>query len=93
MIIAIDIDNTICKEQKHWWLYEEGIPIPENIEKINKMYDEGHIIIYYSARFEEDKEVTEKWFKRNGVKYHRLVLGKLKADLYIDNDSKRLDEL
>jgi len=93
MIIAVDIDNTICKEQKEWWLYDEGIPIPGNIEKINKLFEEEHTIVYYSSRFEEDREVTEKWLKRNGAKFHRLVLGKLRADLYIDNDSKRINEI
>ena len=93
MRIAVDIDKTICEEQKDWWHYSQGVPIPENIEKINKKYDEGNTIIYYSSRFEEDREVTIEWLKRHGAKYHRLELGKLRADLYVDNDSKRMDEL
>ena len=47
MKYVIDIDGTICKE------VGEVIgrkPYMDRIEKINKLYDEGHYIIYMTAR-------------------------------------------
>ena len=48
MIIFIDIDNTICKTIGSD--YENSIPIQENIEKVNKMYEAGHTITFWTAR-------------------------------------------
>ena len=60
MIIYVDIDGTICTlnnsdgENKDQSFdpagYEDAQPIYENIDKINKLYDEGHTIIYWTAR-------------------------------------------
>ena len=55
MKYVIDIDGTICKEviipnsggKKD---YANHIPIPERIEKVNKLYDAGHTIKYMTAR-------------------------------------------
>ena len=47
--IYVDIDETICyykAERK----YPEAIPIKDRIEKINKLFHEGHEITYYTAR-------------------------------------------
>ena len=49
MVIYIDIDDTICKNPKQLD-YSASIPIKENIEKANKLYDEGHLIVYWTAR-------------------------------------------
>ena len=41
----VDIDETICfYEGKR--IYENAIPSQENIDKINKLYDEGWEIVY-----------------------------------------------
>ena len=49
-IAWVDIDETICYydgERK----YNLAIPIPENIAKINKLYDSGEWkIVYWTAR-------------------------------------------
>ena len=45
----VDIDETICfyKDKR---VYELAIPIYGNIEKINRLYDEGWHITYWTAR-------------------------------------------
>ena len=48
MIIYVDIDNTICTTIGT--NYESATPIPKRIEHINKLYEEGHTIIYWTAR-------------------------------------------
>jgi len=49
MNIYVDIDETICKTPTSR-IYTDSIPIESNIKKINKFYEKGHIIIYWTAR-------------------------------------------
>ena len=65
MIYCFDIDDTICKTNGE--NYEEAEPIIKRIEYINKLYDQGNKIIFYTARGYVTKidwrEVTESQFK------------------------------
>jgi hypothetical protein len=87
MIIYIDIDNTICTTSRTD--YNGSIPIQERISKINKLYDEGHNIIYWTARGSgtgmDWEETTKRQFGEWGVKYHELRFGKPVYDLFIDD--------
>ena len=53
MKYVIDIDGTICNEvmnadgTKNYALHE---PMMDRIEKVNALYDAGHIIKYMTAR-------------------------------------------
>ena len=49
MNIFVDIDETICRYVDERY-YPHAIPIQENINKINKLFGEGHKITYYTAR-------------------------------------------
>ena len=46
-VIYVDIDGTICSISKP---YSDAQPILKHIDKINKLYDDGNTIIYYTAR-------------------------------------------
>lgn len=87
MIVYIDIDETICitPEDRD---YAKAIPIYKNIVKANKLYNNGHTIVYWTARGTgtgiDWKEITEKQFKDWGVKYHELKFNK-PYDLIIDD--------
>ena len=92
---VFDIDGTICHTVDGD--YEKSTPIIDRIQQINKLYQDGHTIIFQTARgmgrsddnileayemfFEMTADQLEEW----GVKYHRLFLGKPSADLYIDD--------
>tara|TARA_Y100001963_G_scaffold117957_1_gene164200 strand:+ start:219 stop:533 length:315 start_codon:yes stop_codon:yes gene_type:complete len=86
MIIYVDIDETICETPPDR-NYKLSNPIKENIKKINDLYDEGHTIIYWTARGTGSgidwRDLTEEQFQKWGVKYHRLRLGKPIYDLFI----------
>ena len=43
--------------------------------------------IFFTSRVEANREVTEGWLKRNGFKYHSLLMGKPRGGNYhwIDN--------
>ena len=64
----------------------------DRIAIINNLYDDGHKIIYFTARGYvtgiDWEEVTRKQFKKWGVRYHELKFGKPNADIYIDDKSK-----
>lgn len=88
MVIYIDIDETICNSPNKPD-YKNSTPIKENIKKANKLYDEGNIIIYWTARGTvtgmDWSDLTRKQFKEWGVKYHDLKFGKPYYDLFIDD--------
>ena len=88
MIIYVDIDETICETASDR-NYVNAKPLKERIAKINKLYDEGNTIIYWTARGTGTginwQDVTEKQFKKWNVKYHELKFQKPIYDLFIDD--------
>ena len=95
MIIYVDIDETICKTPESRD-YSLAVPIQKNINKINNLYDNGHTIIYWTARGTGSgidwRETTEKQFKDWGVKYHELKLKKPIYDLFICDKAIRTED-
>jgi len=85
----IDIDGTICddipNEEPHRMVTAEVYP--DALEILNKWYDEGHIITFFTSRTEEHRVVTEEWLKKHTFKYHGLLMGKPRGGNYhwIDN--------
>jgi hypothetical protein len=64
---------------------------PDALETLNKWYDEGHIICFFTSRLEAHRAVTETWLKSNGFMYHGMVMGKPRGGNYhwIDNHMVR----
>ena len=99
MRIFVDIDETICFYDGVDRLgYKNAIPNEKNIAKINKLYDEGHTITYYTARgavskidyFNLTKNQLDSW----NCKYHNLSVGeKPDYDLLICDKTKRIEEI
>ena len=88
MKIFIDIDNTIAYEPEDLD-YSKAKPIMANIERANKLYDEGNYIVYWTARGAESgidwREVTQLQLNSWGVKHHELRLDKPSFDVFIDD--------
>ena len=61
-IFLIDIDGTVCEDIKNEdsHLYQYAKPYEDALEIISNWYDEGHVISFFTAREEKDREVTEK---------------------------------
>ncbi len=97
--IYVDIDETICFYNRVDRLgYKEAIPSIENISKINKLYDEGNIITYYTGRGTVSKidyyDLTKQQLEEWGCKYHELSVGeKPDYDLLICDKTKRIEEI
>ncbi len=85
----IDIDGTICDDipNEEPERMATAALYPDALTICNKWYDEGHIITFFTSRTEAHREVTEKWLKANGFKYHGLLVGKPRGGNYhwIDN--------
>lgn len=95
MKIYVDIDGTICDT---YGGYLKATPIKSHIDKINKLYDEGNEIIYWTARGQTTgmdwSILTEKQLKQWGCKYHSLIMNqKPNYDLLICDKSKRIEEI
>ena len=69
-VISIDIDGT-------------ALEFPE---KVNVLYeDPENFIVLYTARSSKIRMETEKELDLKNIKYHALVMDKLRADIYIDD--------
>ena len=85
----IDIDGTICddipNEEPERMATAELYP--DALDTINRWFEEGHIITFFTSRIEEHRQVTEEWLNRHGFKYHGLLMGKPRGGNYhwIDN--------
>ena len=94
MIIYVDIDETICSFTDG--KYSLAKPIEERIKKINKLYDQGNTIIYWTARGTTTNlnwfNVTQEQLKRWGCKYSELRMGKPYYDLFIDDKNINSEE-
>jgi uncharacterized HAD superfamily protein len=85
----IDIDGTVCDDIPN----EEpermvtAALYPDALITLNKWYDEGHIIYFFTSRTEDHRAVTEAWLQNHGFKYHGMVMGKPRGGNYhwIDN--------
>jgi hypothetical protein len=85
----IDIDGTVCDDIPN----EEPermisvMPYPDALKIINKWFEEGHNIYFFTSRTEEHRTVTEAWLNKNGFKFHGIIFGKPRGGNYhwIDN--------
>lgn len=95
-IFLIDIDGTCCDDIKNEdsHLYPTAKVIEGSLEQINKWYDEGHHITFFTARENKDRDVTLKWLDDNMFKYHGLVMDKPRClnqeDEYIWIDNRKV---
>ena len=97
MIIYVDIDETICNTPDSRD-YAKATPILCRIERINQLYDQGNRIVYWTARgsgtgidwSKHTKQQIDNW----GCQYTRIELQKKPVfDLFIDDKSKRIEEI
>lgn len=85
----IDIDGTITEDVPNEDLLRMAsvYPYEGSVEMINKWYDDGHIITFFTSRTEEHRNVTELWLAKHSFKYHQLLMNKPRGGNYhwIDN--------
>ena len=95
MVIYVDIDGTICYTTGTD--HNDSEPNYVQIYKINKLYDEGNVIIYWTARWTvtliDWLDLTKNQLSEWVVKLHDVRIGKPQYDLWIDDKSKTIELL
>ena len=85
----IDIDGTITDDVPNEEPERMSVVMPYqgSVETLNKWYEEGHIITFFTSRTEEVREITETWLNKHGFKYHGLLMEKPRGGNYhwVDN--------
>ena len=85
----IDIDGTITDDIPNAEPDRmiTAIPYPLAKETLNKLYDDGHVITFFTSRTEKLRDITETWLKKYDFKYNGLIMGKPRGGNYhwIDN--------
>ena len=73
LVIAIDFDGTAS----------------DHPEAVNLLYeDPQNLIVIYTARSEMIRGETVEELRRLGIRYHALVMGKFRADIYVDDKNE-----
>ena len=100
MIYFVDIDGTICSDTKG--NYHKAEPLVDKIEAVNKLYDEGNTIIYWTARgmtraegnihvaYQLCYDLTRQQLSDWGVKFNELRMGKPYYDVFFEDKAKEL---
>jgi len=85
----IDIDGTVCDDipNEEPWRMKDAQVFPGALATLNKWFEQGHIITFFTSRTEEHRAVTEEWLNTNGFKYHGILFGKPRGGNYhwVDN--------
>ena len=93
-VISVDIDGVVARQTGGAdFNFADFEPIPETIERVNKLYRKGYVIIYHTARQPEFYQQTLAWLVKHGAWFHALRMGKLGADFYVDDRNASLDDL
>ena len=97
--VLVDVDETICfysGERR----YDLAEPNQENIAKINRLHDEGWIVVYWTARGSRTgldyHDFTVEQLGSWGCRFHEVRCGaghKPDFDLLIDDKSRRIEEI
>jgi len=102
-LFCFDLDGVICKninyKNSNLINYNKSKPIRSAVRAINKLYDDGHRIVIYTARGmtryngnislvkKKLGNITTNSLKSWKLKYHKLVFGKIHYDFIIDDKS------
>ncbi len=102
-LFCFDLDGVICKNTNYknsdLINYNKSKSIPSAIRAINKLYDDGHTIVIYTARGmtryrgnvplikKKLYKLTINSLKSWKLKYHKLIFGKIYYDFIIDDKS------
>lgn len=85
----IDIDGTVCDDipNEEPERMATANHYPDALETLNRWFDQGHIITFFTSRLEEHRDVTIKWLDEKGFKYHGLLMDKPRGGNYhwVDN--------
>lgn len=88
-ILAVDFDDTIVDNAATHTGYRMGPPAHGAVATLNKLAQEGHQIIIFTARNVQDervKKAVSDWLDYFKIPYHGITnVKRSEFDIYIDN--------
>lgn len=89
----VDIDGVVCEDipNERWAWMAQAKEIEETKDRLNKLYDEGHIITFFTARPMSLGDITEEWLDKHGFKYHKIIYNKPRGGNYHYIDDKEVE--
>ena len=88
MRLIIDLDGTICSEEK---TYSRTLAKPKlkAVSSLKALKKKKYTLIIYSARSWNEYEMTINWLNGHEIPYDQVMLGKPIGDYWIDDRSLR----
>ena len=86
--IMVDLDGVLCSEEV---FFDRPLaePIEGARESLQKLREDGHTIVIYTARTWGEYRVTQRWLADHGFEYDGLHMGKPVGDVWIDDRAIR----
>ena len=86
--VIFDLDGVIYENGSPFWKpkWGENPVIPEARDKVNQLYDQGNYIVLVTSRPKTFEETTLAQLKRDGVKYHQIMIGVYHGTRVLIND-------
>lgn len=84
MEFCFDLDGIITVEREGHDYHKRTLN-EHTLATIEKLYSKGHLVSIYTSRMDIDWVNTMEWLKEKEVPFHRLIMGKPKADAYVDD--------
>ena len=87
-VIAIDIDGTICSEER---TFERSLarPLPGALEALKMLKENGNTIILWTGRGWEQYKITKQWLDDHGFMYDQIIMGKPIVNIFIDDRARQ----
>lgn len=81
-VIAVDIDDTVIGSKG------ERLPFADKVDELFENPD--HFIVMYTARSYSIFHQTKAQLDAAGIKYHALVMEKIRASIYYDDKGEKV---
>jgi hydroxymethylpyrimidine pyrophosphatase-like HAD family hydrolase len=82
-VLAFDLDDTLITDGRS----TDAVPT------VNRLFeDPNNFIVIYTARSYSIFHATRALLAKHGIKYHALVMEKIRADVYIDDKGVTYEE-
>ena len=82
-VYAVDLDGLLTNGEAFWDI--EPTPRHSAVDGVTKLYEQGNIIIIWTARQWKHAPETVAWLVKYRVPFHGIQMAKGGADFYIDD--------
>ena len=90
-VYAVDLDGVLTNGEPFW--ATEPTPRVKAVEGVVALYEQGNIIIVWTARQWKHAPETVAWLVKHKVPFHGIQMNKGGADFYVDDKFLKVDWL